>query len=129
MPSVPPGKRRVLVVDDSAVIRTVVAAMLDNLGAEYDIVVDGAAAVRAVQERRYALVLLDLRMPTLDGPSTAVRIRAEAIAGERPTIVGVSGSVDDAMREACLRAGMTTILLKPLRIADLEPLLIETGTK
>jgi len=124
-----PGRLRVLVVDDSAVIRTVVAAMLDHIGAICDLATSGRDAVSAAKRERYDVVLMDVRMPGIDGPQAARLILGDAPPGRRPRIIGVTAAPDAALREACLRAGMVRVIVKPVRMSDLAPLLTPaTGT-
>lgn len=120
----PPTKTpRVLVVDDNAVIRTVVTGMLEHLGATIDVATNGRDAVAAVTRTRYDLVLMDVRMPELDGPAAARAIRDAARPGEAPRIVGITASVTEATRQACLDGGMSAVLVKPVRLVDLATLL------
>jgi CheY-like chemotaxis protein len=116
---------RVLIVDDNAVIRMVLVGMLEHLGARCDVASDGKAAVAAAARAIYHLVFMDINMPGLDGPgATQAILSAHAHPGAPvPRIVGVTGGVPEARREACMRAGMTALLLKPVRLADLSRIL------
>jgi CheY-like chemotaxis protein len=74
----------VLVVDDNQVIRTVVVAMLAHMGADCDVAGSGFDAIQAARQTPYQLVLMDLKMPGLDGPGAARAILA--YPGDRPRI-------------------------------------------
>jgi CheY-like chemotaxis protein len=113
------GRVRVLVVDDNAVIRTVVVNMLLHLGAACDAVTSGREALEAVRTARYDLILMDLRMPDIDGASAARSIReARSTDEKRPRIIAVTSShVSDA---DCARAGMDGLLHKPVKLDDLR---------
>ncbi|WP_148612887.1 CHASE domain-containing protein [Nocardioides rubriscoriae] len=82
---------RVLVAEDDDLSRELLAHMVEILGHHADVVGDGEAAVAAAGATDYDVVLLDRRMPGLDGPEAARRIR-EQHPGPRPRIVSISGS-------------------------------------
>ena len=94
-----------------------------HIGATCDLATSGRDAVAAAKKARYDIVLMDVRMPGLDGPAATRLILDGSPPGERPRIIGVTGAADEALRAACLQAGMTAVLQKPLRLADLQPLL------
>ena len=80
----------VLVVDDEADIRELVSGVLEDEGFTVRAAADSTAALEAIEERRPSLVLLDVRMPVMDGIETARRIREKHAA----TVI-VLVSVDD----------------------------------
>ncbi len=104
----------ILVVDDDPSIRAVVAEILDFEGYPVETAVDGATALRAVERRRPALVLLDMRMPVLDGWGFA---RTLAERGVRLPIV-VMTAAQDAKRWAD-EIGAQGYLAKPFEMPDL----------
>jgi CheY-like chemotaxis protein len=110
---------RVLVVDDDAMIRAVLGRMLSRLDVAYDLIGDGRAAVAAAASTRYNLILMDINLPGLDGPRAAREILAASLTDPAPTIVGMTGGVDAELRFECLSAGMSTLLEKPVMVADL----------
>jgi CheY-like chemotaxis protein len=118
----------VLVVDDNPVIRMVLVGMLEHLGAKCDVASDGNAAVAATTRVAYELVLMDINMPGLDGGGATRAILAASEGRRAPRIVGVTGSADEARREACRRAGMSTLLTKPVRLEELLRLLVAGAT-
>jgi CheY-like chemotaxis protein len=75
----PPG--RLLLAEDNLINQQVAVAMLSGAGYEVDTVPDGAAAVRAVAERRYDAILMDCQMPELNGYEATAAIRAQEGAG------------------------------------------------
>ena len=105
---------RVLVVDDHPVNREVARIMLEAFGCEVQEVCDGVEAVEAVQTAIFDLVLMDVRMPRMDGLEATRRIRALPGIGEDLAIVAMTA---DAMPEdvvRCLAAGMNAHLPKPV---------------
>lgn len=108
----------VLLVEDNPVNRKVAAAMIQRLGHEVELAVDGVEALACLERRRFDLILMDLQMPRLDGLETTRRIRATY--GEGIPIIAFTANAFDADRQACLDAGMNGHLAKPLRLAELE---------
>jgi signal transduction histidine kinase/CheY-like chemotaxis protein len=115
-PGAPDAPRlSVLVAEDHPINRQVLAALIDSLGHDAHFVADGEAAVRAVQERSFDLVLMDLHMPALDGIDATRRIRAlpDRAAATVP-IVALTADAFTETRERCLVAGMNNFLTKPV---------------
>jgi signal transduction histidine kinase/ActR/RegA family two-component response regulator len=107
-------RRRVLIVDDNAVDRKVVAGLLAPLGFECSEAADGQECLLQVASTRPDIVLMDVTMPRLDGLATTRRLRAQPASANLPVIV-VSTSVRDADRDECLAAGCTAFVPKPLQ--------------
>ncbi|GAA1835047.1 hypothetical protein GCM10009836_11740 [Pseudonocardia ailaonensis] len=110
---------RVLVAEDHPVNQRLTALLLERLGHRADIVADGEEVLVALRERPYDVVLMDVRMPGLDGPAATRRIRAEH-PGPGPRIVAVTADVRPGGREECLAAGMDEVLTKPLEPRALD---------
>lgn len=119
-PDDPDGQApRVLVVDDHPVNREVARIMLEALGCEVAEVGDGVEALDAVQALPFDLVLMDVRMPRMDGLEATRRIRA--LTGE-PRGLAIVAMTADAMPEdveRCLASGMNAHLAKPINQAGL----------
>lgn len=109
----------VLVVDDHPVNREVARIMLEAFGCEVVEVCDGQQALNAVAEQAFDLVLMDVRMPVMDGLEATRRIRSMPDAGASLSIVAMTA---DAMPEdvtRCLAAGMNAHMAKPINQAGL----------
>jgi CheY-like chemotaxis protein len=109
----------VLVVEDNAVNRMLIAAYLDEFGLSYEMVDSSGAALLALAAKTYDLVLMDTTMPDLDGIETAKRIRGLHAPAATVPIVAL---VAQAMKSYCgnyLSAGMDTYVLKPIRGREL----------
>ena len=105
---------RVLVVDDHPVNREVARIMLEAFGCEVTEVCDGQEAVEAVARQPFDLVLMDVRMPHMDGLEATRRIRALPDPHAATTVVAMTA---DAMPEdvaGCLAAGMNAHMAKPI---------------
>ncbi|MBL8967038.1 MAG: response regulator, partial [Spirochaetaceae bacterium] len=84
-----------------------------------DLASDGLEALERMRRGTYDLLLLDTRMPGLDGFETARRAVAELPPGKRPWIVAVTAAVMEGDRERCLAAGMDGYIPKPIRLDEL----------
>jgi len=106
-----PGQVRVLVVDDDALVRAGLAMMLSSAADVCVVgeVADGADVLGAVDELRPDVVLMDIRMPRLDGLAATANVRARADAPE--VIVMTTFDTDDHILKA-MRAGASGFLLK-----------------
>ncbi|HMS60994.1 MAG TPA: response regulator, partial [Solirubrobacteraceae bacterium] len=87
---------------------------LERLGIAADVVGNGREAIAAVAGHDYPLILMDLRMPELDGFDATRAIRASEDGRRRVPIVAVTANAARADREACLEAGMDDHLAKPV---------------
>ncbi|MFC3688018.1 response regulator [Aquipuribacter hungaricus] len=119
-PVAPEVPVRILLAEDNTVNQKVTQLLLTKLGHRADVVEDGLAAVQALRERRYDLVLMDMQMPNLDGLQATSRIRAWVPADEQPRIVAITANAMIEDRAACAAAGMDGYISKPLRSSDLR---------
>ncbi len=113
-----PPRRRVLIAEDEALIRLDLAEMLAESG--YDVVAqagNGEQAVDLAREHRPDLVIMDVKMPRLDGIAAASLIAAERIA---PVVMLTAFSQRDLVERA-RDAGAMAYLVKPFTITDLVP--------
>jgi len=107
---------RVLVVDDSEENRTIIMAFLSRSGCEVDPVDNGAEAVSAARSGNYDLVLMDMRMPVLDGyEATRVIRRLEEREGRpRVPILALTAYAFQEQARSCLAAGCDGHVAKPI---------------
>ena len=109
---------RVLVAEDHDVNAQLMEMYLRQLGHRSDRVGDGRAAVAAVREGGYDVVLMDAQMPVLGGADATAQIRA--LPGAQPAVIAVTASVLASDRAAFVAAGADDFLSKPLRLAVLD---------
>ena len=105
---------RLLVAEDNAVNRELVAHYLARLGAARDFAENGAEAIAMAARRRYDLILMDVAMPEVDGVSAALAIREGDGPSRAAPIVAFTAHVTQAVQAECLEAGMVEVLPKPL---------------
>ena len=114
---------RVLVAEDNAVNQEMVRGSLNLLGLDPHIVDDGEAAVAALANEPFDLVLMDCRMPRMDGFAATAAIRQGETARGGETHIPIIALTADALsgdREKCLEAGMDDYLSKPFTVQQLR---------
>lgn len=120
--ALPANYHHVLLVEDNPVNQTVIEAMLRSLGYQVDLVADGAQAVSMQSRYRYAAILMDCRLPIMDGYEATRQIRTLAHCQTLP-IIALTANALQGDREECLNAGMNDYLAKPFKRADLHKVL------
>jgi CheY-like chemotaxis protein/HPt (histidine-containing phosphotransfer) domain-containing protein len=122
VPAQRPHYGRILVAEDNAVNQRVVVLLLKRLGYSCDAVADGSAAVAALRDKTYDLVLMDCQMPEMDGCTATRMIRDPATGVLDPAIpiVALTANALAGDREQALQAGMNDYLLKPLDFEQFE---------
>ena len=109
---------RVLIADDIEDNRQLLAQLLAPVGFEIRLATNGAEAVQEFEEWRPHLILMDFRMPVMDGHEAIRRIRAMA-GGEDPKIIAVTASAMDENRQELMEIGADDFISKPFREAEL----------
>jgi signal transduction histidine kinase/DNA-binding response OmpR family regulator/HPt (histidine-containing phosphotransfer) domain-containing protein len=121
----PPGvpfNARVLVAEDNFTNQEVAVGMLKKLGIRADVVADGAEAVRSLESIPYDLVLMDIRMPVMNGIEATLQIRNpnSAVLNHAIPIIAMTANALLSDRERCLEAGMAGVVLKPVSVEALR---------
>jgi CheY-like chemotaxis protein len=109
---------RILVVDDDADVRELIALALAGQGHEVDSVVSGRAALEQLAQHAYDLIVCDLHMPDRDGP--AVYRALARRPPPRPAVLFVTGYADAGPYEEFLRTVPVTVVGKPFDIDALR---------
>ena len=125
----PAARPRVLLADDGPVDRFVASLALERLGYHVDVVASGEEVVAAVQRHRYHAVLMDCRMPVMDGFEATRRVRRLGGAAGATPIIAMTASVFGDEQEQCLTAGMNDYLSKPLDAGRLAQALWDARTE
>jgi PAS domain S-box-containing protein len=117
---------RILVAEDNVVNQKLAALLLKHEGHDVTVVGDGNAAVRAVAQDSFDVVLMDLQMPQMDGFEATAAIRAaEAGTGRHLRIVALTAHAMKDDHDKCLKAGMDDYLTKPIDSARLRSALTD----
>jgi two-component system, sensor histidine kinase and response regulator len=106
--------RHVLVVEDNQLNRMIVLELLRLVDVRADVATDGREAVRAVRDKDYDLVLMDVQMPVMDGVRAAETIRAE-LPHKTVPIVAMTAHSSSMERSRTKAAGMVEHLTKPVQ--------------
>lgn len=119
---------RVLVVEDNAVNRTLLAETLTMLGLNVSMAENGKQALAQLEREHFDVVLMDWHMPELDGVEAARRIRAREATAARPgfkplTIIALTASAMPGDSDACLAAGMDGYIAKPFMFDEIVEVL------
>jgi CheY-like chemotaxis protein len=111
---------RVLLVEDNPINALLARTLLEREGCTVDCAANGADAVQTGLSRGHDLILMDQRMPGMDGARAAVALRE---AGLTTPIVALTADAFEDDRRACLAAGMDDFLVKPLEAGALRAVL------
>jgi CheY-like chemotaxis protein len=114
--------RNVLLVEDNPVNQTVIEAMLRSLGFTVSVATDGAQAVHSAESLIFEAILMDCRLPIIDGYEATRQIRQLPGCLNVP-IIALTANALQGDREACLSAGMNDYLAKPFKRTDLQQIL------
>ena len=106
---------RILVAEDNLSNQRVLVEMLKRLGYRADAVADGREVIQALERQDYDLVLMDIKMPEMDGITTAQVIR-NLRPENGPKIGAITAFALEGDREKCLEAGMDDYIAKPVQI-------------
>ena len=110
---------RVLFVDDDAMNRRVVRDMLQLAGVTLEEAPDGETGLAMVGAADYAIVLMDLRMPGMDGLTAIRHIRERADEKCTVPVIVVTADTSLNIREDCLAVGADDVLMKPVAMKAL----------
>ncbi|OCH20095.1 hybrid sensor histidine kinase/response regulator [Aliivibrio fischeri] len=116
----------ILAVEDIKMNQVILNMMLKKLGITPDFANDGMEALTYLQDHEVDIVLMDCRMPILDGFETTKRLREQ---GYRKPILALTAGTTSIEVKACIDAGMDDTLSKPYKAAELEAMLKSWGAK
>ncbi|MCV6636192.1 AAA family ATPase [Candidatus Albibeggiatoa sp. nov. NOAA] len=110
---------QILLVDDNAVNRKVGVLQLNKLGYQPDTAVDGLDALKALRDKYYDVVLMDMQMPNMDGLEATREIVKNWPTAQCPWIIAMTANAMKEDKERCFAAGMHDYISKPVRGDDL----------
>ena len=109
-------KRRILVVEDDRSVGEFVAARLEHEGYKVVVAMDGEEGVkRATEDGTFDLILLDIKLPKLDGFEVCKRLKAQPVTAKIPVIIFTGSSTYQTdLADRCIELGVQGWLVKPL---------------
>ncbi|MBE0597763.1 MAG: response regulator, partial [Desulfuromonadales bacterium] len=105
---------RILLAEDNLINQRLAIALLERRGWQITAVTSGRAALQALQQEHYDLVLMDVQMPDMDGLETTRQLRQQQTAAGRVPVIGLTAHAMKGDREKCLEAGMDDYVTKPI---------------
>ena len=117
-----PHNGRILLVEDNAANQKLATALLQRQGHQVEVAGNGQEALTALAARDFDLVLMDCRMPVMDGfaATRAIRDGQSAVRNRRIPIIAMTANAMEGDRERVIEAGMNDYLSKPIDAARLE---------
>ncbi|HNJ35942.1 MAG TPA: response regulator, partial [Leptospiraceae bacterium] len=110
---------RILVADDNDVNRGIMQMMLDRIGYSSETCINGQEAVDKASRNSYAIILMDMQMPEMDGITATKILRAR---GHKAKIIALTANASAEDRLLCEEAGMDGFLTKPVSMQELSTL-------
>jgi CheY-like chemotaxis protein len=107
-------RARALVAEDNVVNQRVAVRILERLGCEVDLAVNGRQALEMVQQGSYDMIFMDCQMPELDGYEATREIRGQQAPTCEVPIIAMTANAMKGDREKCLEAGMDDYISKPV---------------
>ncbi|MBX5459837.1 MAG: PAS domain-containing protein [Steroidobacteraceae bacterium] len=117
----------VLLVEDNPINQKVARRFLERLGCTVTLAENGVECIRAWERGQFALVLMDVQMPVMDGYTATREIRDRERGRRRTPIVALTANAMAGQLERCLETGMDGLLTKPLATEQLEEVLERYG--
>jgi len=118
---------RLLLADDNPINQKVGLSVLQKLGYRSDLAGNGLEVLKALEQKAYDILFLDVQMPEMDGLEAARQICQRWPEERRPRIIAMTGNALVGDREKCLQAGMDDYISKPIRVGELQSALERWG--
>ena len=119
---------RILLAEDNAINALLTRTLLEADGYYVEVVEDGSLAVDAVRNNQYDMILMDMRMPNMDGLEATRKIRGLSNEAKATPIIALTANAFDDDRNACFDAGMNDFMTKPVSAEELQQM-VRTWTK
>ncbi len=118
--------KRILIVDDEEGYRKVLTNSLTDIGYETKAVNNGLEALEEIRRKKYSIILLDVKMPGMDGIELLDRIQGTKFTSHSNIVIITAYTDQDVAREA-VRKGAKKVITKPFSMDDIEACLGELG--
>jgi signal transduction histidine kinase/CheY-like chemotaxis protein len=117
----------ILLAEDNAFNQKLATHLLGQMGYQADLAANGLEAIKAVEQKHYDVILMDVQMPELDGLEASRQICARWPREQRPRIIAMTANAMQGDRDMCLAAGMDDYVSKPIHVAELALALERAG--
>ena len=111
---------RVLLIEDTPSNQRVMAVLVERFGLPYDVADTATEGLAKYQQHRHPIILLDIRLPDLDGTELTALLRSLAGDGKAPYIIAQTAYALPGQREEFLAAGMDDYLAKPISLSTFD---------
>ncbi len=119
------SSERILLAEDNPLCQKLALAMFQRLGYEADAVNNGLEVLQALERQKYALVLMGIVMPEMDGITATEEVRRRFPKSELPRIIALTAFIHPDIRKKCIEIGMDGYLTKPVRLNELRAVLMK----
>lgn len=120
---------KILVAEDNLVNQQLALQLLQRMGYRAEVVSNGLEVLQALDRQAYALILMDVQMPEMDGLSATREICRRYGQADRPYIVAMTANAMQGDRDRCLNAGMDDYVSKPINFSELMTAIEKCPTK
>ena len=116
----------ILIAEDNIINQKLIERILHKLGYKTDTVSDGIQVLESVKKKDYNVILMDVRMPEMDGFEATQALRLMPV--EQPYIIAMTANAMSNDREECLQIGMNDYIAKPMRLTEIIKILKNAST-
>lgn len=120
---------RILVVEDNVINQAIAQHALKHLGYIADLAGNGLEAIKAVEQKKYDIIFMDVQMPEMDGLQASKHIVKTYDVSQRPRIVAMTANAIEGDKEKCINVGMDDYVSKPIVIEDISLMIKKWGSK
>ncbi len=120
--------RKILIIDDEWTIQLALQARLSAHGFSVQLASDGPSGLLAAQQYQPDVILLDLRMPDMDGFEVLRRLRSASETSSIPVII-LTANIQDSVKQQARSAGATRFLTKPFESKDIINAILAATSK
>lgn len=117
---------RILIAEDNLINQKLIVKILEKMGYQPDVVANGLEVLEAVSMKKYDLIFMDVQMPEMDGLEATRHLVTKRMMN-RPHVVAMTANALTGDRENCLAAGMHDYISKPVKIEEIQKMIIQWG--
>ena len=120
---------QILLVEDNLINQKLAKKVLEKMGYKITIVKNGLEALESVKTGKYNLILMDCQMPEMDGYEATMEIRKMSGNIKDIPIIAMTANAMEGDKEKCLLAGMSDYISKPIKIQNIQDILMKWHSK